>query len=183
MTTVTLPEVRIGTWQVDKVHSHIGFAVRHMAVGTFRSQFESYGGTLVVDDEESLTLEGWVDPTSVVAKDENLAAHLQAEGFFDTASYPRITFTSTSVEEAGDGEVEIEGDLTIKGRTQSIIVTGTISGPHTDIGGGERIAATLRATVDRHKFGLDWNAPLPKGGMALGDEVDIEVELELVKVE
>jgi polyisoprenoid-binding protein YceI len=181
MSTATEQGLTTGSWQIDKVHSHVGFAVKHMVVATFRGAFDGYDGSLTVGEDGTPRLEGYVDAASIVVKDENLAGHLQSPDFFDTAEYPRITFASTAVSVRDDGQLEVEGDLTIKGRTHPVTATGTISGPHTDIAGNDKVGVTLSTAIDRRDYGLEWNAPLPKGGFALDNDVKIEVELELVR--
>ena len=170
-----------GTWKIDPVHSHVGFAVKHMVVATFRGRFDRYDGGLVTDEDGRPVLRGTVAADSIVVKDENLAAHLASPDFFDTANHPEIQFTSTALEVGEAGELVVEGDLTIKDRTHHVTARGSISGPHTDIAGNEKIGAELEAVIDRREYGLEWNAPLPKGGFALENDVKLEVSLELVK--
>ena len=169
--------VPTGTWAADKVHSTIGFEVEHM-VSTFRGRFEDYDAQLV-DGK----LEGTVRVASVKVYDENLEAHLQSPEFFDAQLHPELRFESRAldVEGDGDGNVRLEGDLTIKGVTKPVTASGRYVYVAADMGGGERIGLALEATVDRREFGLDWNAPLPKGGFALGNDVTLQVALELVK--
>jgi polyisoprenoid-binding protein YceI len=169
-----------GTWTVDKVHSHAGFAVKHMVVATFRGRFEDFDATLEVADDGAAKLVGSVSPTTIVVKDENLAGHLQSPDFFDTETYPEISFEADSIRIEGD-EAVVEGSLTIKGNTEPLVARGAYVGPHEDIAGFTKIGLTLETEVDRTKFGLNWNAPLPKGGFALSNEVQLTVELELAK--
>lgn len=177
--TAVAQAVPAGTWTVDPVHSSVGFAVKHMVVATFRSRFERFDATLTTVDGEP-SLRGSVRVDSVVAKDENLAAHLQSPDFFDAAAHPEITFASTAVRRDGDA-LTVEGTLSIKGRTHALAATGTISDAHVDIAGNEKVGITLEATIDRTAYGLDWNAPLLKGGFALANDVTLTVELELAK--
>ena len=163
-----------GTWTVDKVHSSVAFEVEHM-VSTFRGHFEDYDVELA-DGK----LAGTVNPASVKIHDENLEAHLQSPEFFDTERYPEIRFESDSIRIEGD-EAIVDGDLTIKGHTERVQARGAYVGPHEDIMGNTKIGLTLETEVDRTKFGLNWNAPLPKGGFALANEVQLTVELELAK--
>lgn len=169
--------VPAGTWTADKVHSTIGFDVEHM-VSTFRGRFEDYDVALV-DGK----LEGTVKVASVKVYDENLEAHLQAPDFFDAAQHPELRFESRELAIDDDGNLTLEGDLTIKGTTQPVIARGRYGHLEADMAGGERIGLALEATVDRREFGLDWNAPLPKGGFTLGNDVTLVVALELVKAE
>jgi polyisoprenoid-binding protein YceI len=179
MSTATA-QIGTGAWKIDTIHSHVGFSVKHMVVATFRASFEDYGGELDATDA-GLQLKGSVEVDSLVVKDENLAGHLKSPDFFDSATYPEISFASTSVEIDGGGELTVSGDLTIKGNTHPVTARGAISGPHENIAGREGVGVELEALVDRREFGLNWNAPLPKGGFALENDVKLEVSLELVK--
>jgi len=167
--------VPTGTWTADKVHSSIGFEVEHM-VSTFRGRFEDYDAQLV-DGK----LIGTVAVPSVRVYDENLEAHLQSPEFFAAEVHPELRFESRELEIDGDGKVTIAGGLTIKGITKPVTGRGRFVHVEADMGGGERIGLALEATVDRREFELNWNAPLPKGGFALGNDVTLVVALELVK--
>ena len=169
--------VPAGTWTVDKVHSSIGFEVEHM-VSTFRGRFEEYDAQLV-DGK----LVGTVAVPSVKVYDENLEAHLQSPEFFDAAIHPALLFESRELAIDDDGSVTLEGDLTVKGITKPVPGRGRYSYVEADVAGGERIGLALEATLDRREFDLNWNAPLPKGGFALGNDVTLVVALELVKAE
>ena len=165
------------TWTADTVHSTANFAVRHMVVATFRGAFSDVTGSLDLSDQPRLV--GEVDVASVQVKDENLYGHLQSPDFFDAAVTPKITFVSDSVVRDGD-DVTIEGDLTIKGTTKRVTATGTWLEVEADISGNPRIGIDVETTIDRTAFGLDWNAPLPKGGVAVENDVTLSVHLELV---
>jgi polyisoprenoid-binding protein YceI len=180
MSTTTQP-IAAGTWTIDKVHSHVGFAVKHMVVSTFRGRFEDYDGSLNAGDDGAPRLQGSVRVDSIVVKDENLAGHLKAPDFFDSERYAEIRFTSDTVNVGDGGSLEVEGELTIKDRTHRVTARGTVSGPHEDIAGNDKIGVELEAVIDRREFGLEWNAPLPKGGFALDNDVQLQVSLELVR--
>ena len=181
MSAITATPVPTGTtWTADPVHSTVGFAVKHMVVSTFRGRFEDYDATLVAQADGTLRLEGRVAADSIAVKDENLAAHLKAPDFFDTERYPYITFTSTLIRAEGNTLI-VDGELTIKGNSRPIEARGTITEPHVTFGDVEKIGIELEAIVDRTEYGLSWNAPLPKGGFALANEVKLVVELELAK--
>jgi len=171
-----------GTWKVDPTHSSAAFAVKHMAVGTFRGGFEAVDATLNVSEDGSASLEGSVRADSVAVKDENLRAHLSAPDFFDTDRYPELRFRSDSLEPADDGLL-VEGELTIKGHTHPVRARGSFNGPSEGLDGSQRLGLTLETTVDRTLYGLNWNAPLPKGGFALSNDVKLTVELELAREE
>jgi polyisoprenoid-binding protein YceI len=170
----TLPA---GTWTVDRVHSTVGFEVEHM-VSTFKGHFEDYDVQLVDG-----RLEGTVGVASVKVYDENLEAHLQSPDFFDSALHPELRFESRELAIDDEGSLTVEGDLTIKGTTRRVSGHGRYVHVEADMGGGERIGLALETTVDRREFGLNWNAPLPKGGFALGNDVTLVIALELVKAE
>ena len=169
------------TWRVDAVHSSVGFAVRHMIVSTFRGRFETYDATLV-DLGDRLAIDGWVDVSSIAVKDPDLAAHLQSPEFFDTASHPHLRYASTDIAVAADGAMVLHGELTIKGRTRPVRATGSSTPALKDPFGGIRRGMELEATVDRRDYGLAWNLPLPKGGLALDNDVRLLVNLEFTQV-
>ncbi len=169
--------VPTGTWTADRVHSSIGFEVEHM-VSTFRGRFEDYDAQLV-DGK----LVGTVAVPSVKVYDENLEAHLQSPEFFDAQLHPELRFESREIAIDEDGAVTLEGDLTIKGITKPVTARGRYVDVTADPAGGERIGLRLETTVDRREFGLEWNAPLPKGGLVLGNDVTLTVALELVRAE
>jgi polyisoprenoid-binding protein YceI len=166
--------VPAGTWTVDKVHSNVGFAVDYMA-GTFTGSFSDFDAE--VSDG---VLKGSAKVASVHVKDPNLEAHLQSPDFFDAQRNPELTFESKSIERDGD-RAKIDGEITIKGRTEPVEITGVISDPINDPYGGERFGLKLEAKVDRDKFGVSWNNPLPSGEPALSNEVTIIVELQVSK--
>jgi len=120
---------------------------------------------------------------SVKVYDENLEAHLQSPDFFDAQLHPELRFESREIAIDEDGSVTLEGELTIKGITQPVTAHGRYVHVEADMGGGERIGLALETTVDRREFGLEWNAPLPKGGFVLGNDVTLTVALELVRAE
>jgi polyisoprenoid-binding protein YceI len=178
--TSTTPIPAGTTWTADTVHSNVGFAVKHMVVSTFRGRFEDYDATLTANVDGTLNLTGRVSADSISVKDENLATHLKAPDFFDTERHPYVTFTSTLIRAEGN-DVVVEGELTIKGNTRPINARGTITEPAVTFGDVEKVGIELEAIVDRTEYGLSWNAPLPKGGFALANEVKLVVELELAK--
>ena len=171
----------VGTWTLDPVHSTVGFEVKYL-VGTFRGQFRDIDGGLTIHEDGNGTLEGSARVASVDVKDEMLAGHLQTPDFFDSERFPEITFRAEGIE-VNKGEVRGSGEITIKGTTKPVEFTGSITAPAPDAYGKDRIGAVLSATVNRHDFGVSWNAPLPGGGDALADEVTINAELFFTKAE
>ena len=174
---MTTTEIRqalpTGTWHLDPVHSSIGFEVAYMG-GAFRGQFREVDATL---DDARLT--GSAKVASVDVKDENLAAHLASPEFFDVERYPELRFVSTEIE--GGEELTIRGEITIKGVTLPVELTGRATEPLTDAYGRERFGLTLETKLDRTAFGLNWNLPLPSGEPALSNEVTLVAELFFVK--
>ena len=170
-----------GIWKSDPVHSHVGFAVKHMVVATFRGSFADFDVTLANENGEP-RLYGAVRVESVEVRDENLNGHLLSPDFFDAERTPEITFTSSEVR-ADDGELVVLGKLTIKGVTRDVEARGTIVGPAEHPAGGERIGIELETKVDRTEFGLNWNAPVPSGGVAVQNDVTLTVHLELAREE
>jgi polyisoprenoid-binding protein YceI len=177
MSVTTEQIIPAGTWALDPVHSKATFAVKHSGIATFRGSFKAVDAKL-----SDGTLEGSVEVGSVDVPVEQLVGHLQSPDFFDAERNPRITFRSSDIRAEGDGLV-IEGELTMRGVTKPLRATGTIAGPTQYLDGKDRIALDLTAIVDRTEYGINWNAPLPGGGQALGNDVTLQVELQLVKAE
>jgi polyisoprenoid-binding protein YceI len=161
-----------GTWKLDQVHSSIGFSVKHV-VGTFRGGFDRFDVTL---DEQGL--HGTTDVSSIDIDEPNLSGHLLSPDFFDAERFPELVFRSTSVAVDGDS-LSIDGELTLKGVTKPVTITGTVSGPADHLDGSSRLGLELETVVDRREYGLEWNAPLPTGGFVLGNDVKLTAELEL----
>jgi polyisoprenoid-binding protein YceI len=167
-----------GTWQSDPVHSHVGFSVRH-AVGTFKGSFGRFDASLS-DASGEPRLTGQVPVDSVEVKEENLEAHLLSPEFFDKDQTPEISFQSTGID-AEDGQIAIDGELSVKGISKSVVARGELNGPIPGPDGNDRLGLDLEAKVDRHDYGLDWNMDMPDGSKILGDEVTLTVHLELVR--
>ncbi|MDX6466451.1 MAG: hypothetical protein QOI27_1491 [Gaiellaceae bacterium] len=168
-----------GTWAADPVHSNVSFEVAYAGVNAFRGGFTDFSATL-----DGSSLEGSAKVASVDVKDEQLNGHLQTPDFFDAARYPEIAFRATDLRRLDDNRVEGSGELTIKGVTQPITLTGEIAAaPATDPFGRERLGLRLETTVDRTQYGVSWNAPNQSGGNYLGDDVKLLAELAFVKAE
>ena len=163
-----------GAWSADKIHSTIGFAVPYMA-GTFQGTFSDFDTRL-----SDGVLRGTAQVASVEVKDPNLTAHLQSPDFFDADRFPQLGFEANEISRSGD-DLTIAGELTLKGHTEPVEIRGHINDPAPDPYGGERLGLQLEAKVDRTRFGLNWNNPLPSGDPALANEVTIMVDLQLVK--
>ena len=174
MTQATQQALPTGVWRADKVHSTVGFAVPYIA-GSFQGPFSDFDARL-----SGGVLRGSAEVASVEVKDPNLAAHLQAPDFFDAERFPQLSFEAKDITRAGD-DLTIAGELTLKGHTEPVEIKGHVNDPAPDPYGGERLGLQLEAKVDRTKFGLNWNNPLPSGDPALANEVTIIVDIQLVK--
>jgi polyisoprenoid-binding protein YceI len=164
-----------GTWTADVVHSAVAFEVPYMGIATFSGAVKDFEASLADG-----RLAGSAKIASLVTKDENLQAHLLSPEFFDAERYPVVSFSSAAADGEGT-QVQLEGEITIKGVTQPATLTGTITGPVTDPYGNERYGLSLETTIDRTQFGITWNAPMPDGSNALADEVTLKADLALVK--
>ena len=171
---ITQQALPTGTWSADKVHSTVGFAVAYLA-GSFQGTFSEFEARL-----SDGALSGSAEVSSVEVKDPNLTTHLQSPDFFDAERFPRLSFEANDISRSGD-ELTIGGELTLKGHTEAVEIRGHVNDPGPDPYGGERFGLQLETTVDRTKFGLNWNNPLPSGDPALANQVTIIVDLQLVK--
>ena len=158
-----------GTWQADPVHSHVAFEVAYAGVNTFRGSFGDFTATLADG-----RLEGQAKVASIDVKDEQLNGHLLTPDFFDAERFPELTFRSDDLE---------RGELTIKGVTRPVELTGSVSAPNVDPFGRERLGIRLETTIDRNEFGVSWNASNQDGGNYLGADVKLVAELAFVKAE
>ena len=175
MTTAILQEIPAGTYKLDPIHSSFGFAVKHNGVSTFRGQFEQVDASL-----EDGVLTGAAQVDSVKTAIPQLKDHLLAPDFFNAPESPTITFRSTDLRLAEDGSAEVDGELTIRGVTKPVTAKGTYA-HGAGLSGSEVAGFALEVSVDRRDYGLNWQAPLPGGGDALGWEVTLQVHLELAK--
>ncbi|MGI8429473.1 MAG: YceI family protein [Solirubrobacteraceae bacterium] len=178
----SLTPLPVGNWQADTLHSSVGFAVTHMGISTFRGRFEHLDATLTVDEDGRAQLAGDVRADSIAVKDQNLQGHLSSPEFFDTERFPELRFASSSIRREGD-DLTLEGELTIKDQTHAIEAHGSITDPSETLGGAVKLGVTLETVLDRTQYGLNWQAPLPKGGLALANEVTLTIELEFARSE
>ena len=179
MSTAILPFT--GTYHIDRTHSSVHFAVTHI-VSTFRASFDEIEGRLVGDDGgTALTASARVDSVSIVDPAEFREHVVRGDDFFQADAHPELSFRSTGVELRDDGTAIVEGELTLRGVDRRISAHGSYRPATTDPFGTVRAALELHATVDRRDWGLSWQLPLPEGGDAVGWEVELTAELELVK--
>ena len=172
------------TWNIDPDHSNVGFKVRHLMVSNVKGNFEKHSGVLDLNEKDitrskvSVTIDTASVNTSVAKRDE----HLRSADFFDVAKYPTMTFNSRKVAKAGNGKLKVTGDLTLHGITRQVVLN--VEGPakeSKDPWGNMRTGVNAAAKINRKDFGLVYNAALETGGVAVGEEVDISLEIEMIK--
>src|SRR5215470_14978437 len=164
------------TWAADPVHSNVAFEVEYAGVSIFRGSFRDFDATLA-----GSTLAGSARVASVDVKDEQLSGHLQSPDFFDAERHPQIEFRADGLSVA-DGTIDGPGELTIKGVTRPVELTGRLaSASSVDPFGRERLGLTLETAIDRNEFGVSWNAPNQSGGNYLGDEVTLKADLTFLR--
>jgi polyisoprenoid-binding protein YceI len=172
------------SWVIDSAHSHVGFSVRHMMVTTVRGQFKQYSATFNLDakDFARSTFAGEVDVASIDTANADRDNHLRTNDFFDATNHPKITFKSTSIEQKGD-EYLVHGDITIRGVTKPLTMEveylGTSKNPY-----GKTVAGLhAHGTINRKDFGVNFNAVLETGGVAVAEKVKLELDLQAVHTE
>ncbi len=184
MTTLTAPQATTTTWNLDPAHTVAEFKVKHMMISNVKGQFAKVTGKLTVD-ESDLTrsrVEASIDAASLETCDAQRDAHLKSADFFDVEKFPTLSFKSTRIARVGDGELTVEGDLTIHGVTRKVVFS--VEGPTPpakDPWGNTRVAVSATTKINRKDFGLTWNSALETGGILVGEEVTITLEVQFVK--
>ena len=175
MTSVS--ELSPGTWTVDPSHSEVGFVARHLMVSKVRGQFKEFEATVLAGDSfDTSSVQATVQLASIDTGSADRDTHLKSADFFDTDTFPVMTFTSTSV--SAD---KLVGDLTIKGVTRPVTMEASVEGAGEDPWGTERVGIRVRGKLDRKDFGLTWQQPLAKGGVLVGEEVKILIDVSAVR--
>jgi polyisoprenoid-binding protein YceI len=177
---ITAERIPAGKYTVDPKHSNVSFAVRHMGIATVRGSFQQFAGRIDASDRAPV-LEGVVDVASVTTGDEQRDGHLRSPEFFDVERHPSIRFHSTASEITDDGAIRLNGEIEIKGVTKPIELVGTVAQGATDPWGQERVGFEVDGLIDRRDFGLNWNQPLPAGGVLVANEVKLLVSVSAVK--
>ncbi len=179
-TTLSPDRIPAGSYDVDPSHSSVGFAVRHMGIATVRGAFRTFQGTLDASGDAP-TLQGVVEIASVDTGDEQRDAHLTSPEFFDVERHPQISFHSTATEATDDGQIRLSGEITIKGITEAIELTGTVAENGADPWGNDRVGFEVEGVIDRRDFELNWNQILPNGNLLVSNEVKLIVSVAAVK--
>lgn len=174
---------RAGAWEIDGVHSAANFSVRHMMVSNVRGDFSKLTGTLNIDDKDitKSSVEATIDVNSINTREPKRDAHLKGPDFFDAAQFPTLTFKSKKVESLGSGKLKVTGDLTIHGVTKPAVFDVELSPEVKDPMGNLKRGATATTKINRKDFGLSWNKTLETGGVIIGEEVAIIIDVELAK--
>ncbi len=176
----TIPGYIAGTWEIDPVHSEIGFTARHMMVSKVRGRFKTFSGQFVTGENplaSSVTAE--IDLSSIDTGNEQRDGHIRSADFFDTDKHVTMTYQSTGVRAEGDHYV-LDGDLTLKGVTQQVPLKLELNGFGPDPYGGTRSGFTATGELNRRDFGVDFSAPMEAGGVVVSDKIGIQLEIEAV---
>ena len=184
MSATVNPIAAISTWSLDPSHSSVHFKVRHMMISYVRGEFRVMRGSLTRNGDDatksSLTVE--IETASIETREPQRDAHLRSADFLDVERYPTITFRSTEVRREGEESYRVSGELTIHGVTREAVLEVDAVSPETkDPWGNLRLAASATTTIRRKDFGLTWNTALETGGVLVGDEVSINLDIEFVK--
>jgi polyisoprenoid-binding protein YceI len=172
-------------WTLDNAHSSVGFSAKHMMISTVRGGFETFDITANIDEANiaQSTITATIDAASISTREARRDGHLRSADFFDVEQYPTITFRSTKVEQKGADEYQITGDLTIKGVTHPAVFKVESEGRGVDPWGNEHWGFSAQATINRKDWGLNWNVALETGGWLVGDQIKINLDMELVPSE
>ncbi len=171
------------TWQIDPAHTSVEFTVRHMMISNVKGTFQKTTGTITTNgsDPASATIDATIDASSVDTRVDRRDNHLKSPDFLDVAKYPTITFKSTKVEADGPGKFKVTGDLTLHGVTKPVVLEVESSGAPVKVMGGLHAGASATTKIKRSDFGLTWNKALEAGGVVVGDEVAISIDVEAIK--
>ncbi|MBI2940472.1 MAG: polyisoprenoid-binding protein [Chloroflexi bacterium] len=173
----------VATWTIDPAHTQVEFAVRHMMVTTVRGRFATFSGSVRADEADPArsSVEVTIDASSIDTREAQRDGHLRSPDFLDAEQFPTLAFRSRRVEALGGDRYRVVGDLTIRDITREAVLDTTFEGRAKDPWGGERAGFSARTSFDRRNYGLTWNIPLEAGGIVVGNEVKISLEVELVR--
>jgi len=172
------------TWQIDPAHSSAQFAIRHLGLSTVRGAFSKLSGTMQLDDQDitKSTIEVTIDVNTVDTREPDRDKDLRSERFFDVAHFPTMTFKSKKVEQVAPGKLRVTGDLTIRGTTKEVVLdVDGLTAPTKDPWGNQRVAASATTKINRQDYGVKWNAKLDNGGVVVGDDVNITIDVEMIQ--
>lgn len=171
------------TWNIDPTHAEVAFAVRHLMLATVRGRFGAVSGTVKWNDAEPAksAVDVAIEVNSIDTRQEMRDNHLRSPDFFDAANHPTIRFLSKRIEGELSGDFRVIGDLTIRGTTKEVALDVSLQGRGRDPWGNERAGFEAKGKINRSEFGLTWNQALETGGVAVGDEIKISIDVELVR--
>ena len=171
------------TYVIDASHSQVGFSVKHMMFSTVRGNFRGFEGTIDVDNDNpaNSTVNVTIDASTVSTGDEKRDEHLRSADFFDVANFPTLTFKSTSIDFKSAGDFTLNGELTIHGVAKPVQIKAEQTGEGTNPWGTDVAGFEGSTKINRKDYGLGWNATLEKGGVLVGEEIKITLELEVAK--
>jgi polyisoprenoid-binding protein YceI len=183
-TTLAVPQTTVTTWNLDPVHSVAEFKVKHMMISNVKGQFSGMSGVLTLNEGDlaNSRVEATIDASSIDTRDAQRDLHLKSADFFDVEKFPTLHFRSKRVTRTGDDELSVAGDLTIHGVTREVVFQ--VEGPTAagkDPWGNTRIGLAAVAKINRKDFGLTWNAALETGGILVGEEITITLDVQFVK--
>jgi len=171
-----------GTWEVDTVHSSVEFVVRHLMVAKVRGRFERLTATLEVgDDPAQSKATAAIEAASIATREQRRDDHLKSADFLEVDKFPTIDFKSTAFSHVAGPQWSLKGDLTIHGVTREVTLDTEFVGVTADPWGGQRVGFSATTEIDREEFGLTWNQALEAGGWVVGQQVEIEIEIEAVR--
>ncbi|HEX7975176.1 MAG TPA: YceI family protein [Anaerolineales bacterium] len=171
------------SWNIDNAHSLVSFTVRHMMITNVRGRFDKLSGTVNFDEQDPTrsSVDVQIDASSVNTNDDKRDEHLKSPDFFDVQKYPAITFKSTKVETRDQANGKLYGDLTIHGVTKPVVLNVEYVGQSKSPWGTTSAGFSARTKINRKDYGLEWNVALETGGMLVGEDITIDIEVEIVK--
>jgi polyisoprenoid-binding protein YceI len=184
MSSPVVPQTAVATWNIDPVHSVAEFKVKHMMISHVKGHFTGVSGSLSLDETDITRskIEATIDSASINTRDPQRDAHLKSADFFDVEKFPTLSFKSTRIARSGDGELAVDGDLTIHGVTRNakFAVEGPTA-PGKDPWGNARIGVSASTKINRKDYGLTWNSALESGGILVGEDVTITLDVQFIK--
>jgi polyisoprenoid-binding protein YceI len=184
MSTLATPQAATTTWNIDPAHAVAEFKVKHMMISNVKGQFGKVTGTLTLDESDPTRSKATasIEASSIETRDAQRDAHLKSADFLHVEKFPSLSFSSTRISLVRDGELAVEGDLTIRGVTRKVVFNVEGPTPPTkDPWGNTRVGVSATTKINRKDYGLTWNAALETGGILVGDEVTITLEVEFIK--